>query len=269
MEDSSIRLQFASAFRSREAAAAFERFRRLDVDTLQQWTAIFCALCNSIHTATVRVLDVGCGIGRFSIPFATAPCCQPVKIVAVDHSATMLGALQERLASTTLENIYLLQADVQRMDADTPFDLIFASEILQLIPDTEELIRILISLLAPGGRILIRTPSHKQLRSEGWLACFPSALELDVSRTPDVSILASLLHSSGCTDIREQEIAERYEAGCFDPVAAVKARAFSILRSVSEVEMTVGVKALNDLVERADAETFTTGMTALSARKKT
>lgn len=104
-----------------------------------------------------RVLDVGCGAGAFSA-------------LAVASGATTTGvdvaevALERARAACPDADFRLVPFDGPLPLDDSSFDLIWASEVIEHVADTAAWLSELRRVLAPGGRLLITTPSHGRLR---------------------------------------------------------------------------------------------------------
>jgi len=96
-----------------------------------------------------RVLDVGCGIGRFTLPLLD----RGYEVVGVDAD---LASLQRLVWHAAGRNGAL---DVHWSSVHTlpegPFDLAIASEVLCYVPDTVGALATIRERLAPGGRLLL------------------------------------------------------------------------------------------------------------------
>ena len=69
---------------------------------------------------TGRVLDLGCGPGRHSLPLAEAGCA----VTAVDRSAGLLADLRDRATAAGLnEAIEVVEADMREFQREQAFDL--------------------------------------------------------------------------------------------------------------------------------------------------
>jgi len=102
-----------------------------------------------------RVLDAGCGMGRFAEIAADAG----AEVHAVDLS-TAVEAAARNFAGRT--NVHLYQGDIMNLPfADATFDFIYSIGVLHHTPDTRKAFLSLVPLLKPGGRISIWVYSEK------------------------------------------------------------------------------------------------------------
>jgi len=110
--------------------------------------------------AASRVLELGCGTGRLTLPLARAG--HPV--TGIDLSPAMLARAREKLAAEpdmVRERVTLLEGDVRRMSlADEPsFDLVVAPfRVLQHFDAIDDQLDVLAGArrrLRPGGRLVV------------------------------------------------------------------------------------------------------------------
>lgn len=93
-----------------------------------------------------RILDVGTGTGRISIPLLE----RGLDLVGCDLSSKMLRRLQEKFPSARIA-----QADAARLPFPTAhFDAVLTAHVLHLIPSWREALREFRRVLAPGGAYL-------------------------------------------------------------------------------------------------------------------
>ena len=96
-----------------------------------------------------RVLDLGCGAGRFTAALGAGA-------VGVDVAEAALERARENAPA----------ADLRLMDGETiplahgAVDLVWCSEVLEHVPGVLGLLQEVRRVLAPGGRLLATTPGH-------------------------------------------------------------------------------------------------------------
>ncbi len=98
-----------------------------------------------------RVLDLGCGAGRFVRALADAG-ADPVGVELAE------GALER--ARLNVPGAEFLRMDDEIPLEDSSVDLVWCSEVLEHVPDTAALLSETRRVLRTGGRLLLTTPSH-------------------------------------------------------------------------------------------------------------
>jgi SAM-dependent methyltransferase len=104
-----------------------------------------------------RALDLGCGTGEFAELMAQAG----ATVVGVDVAD---GALVRARARHPELDFRLAPIDGPLPFEDSGFDLVWASEVIEHVADTARWLSEVRRVLAPGGRLLLTTPSHGRLR---------------------------------------------------------------------------------------------------------
>ena len=100
-----------------------------------------------------RVLDLGCGAGRFVAALRDAG-ADPVGVELAD------GALERARRNVEGADLRALGADGAIPLEDASVDLVWCSEVLEHVPDTAALLSEARRVLRTGGRLLATTPSH-------------------------------------------------------------------------------------------------------------
>ena len=103
-----------------------------------------------------RALDNGCGDGRFTGLLAEAG-AEPTGVDVAEAALRRARAAHPgiRFVRTPLEGP--LPFD------DGAFDLVWASEVIEHVPDTARWLSEIRRVLRPGGRLLLTTPNHPRL----------------------------------------------------------------------------------------------------------
>jgi len=123
----------------------------------------YLALRRWVHVqAGTRVLDVGCGVGRWSRLLAA----RGAMVTGIDLSPTMIAQAQQRSLQDGVESRCRFRVqDVAQLDVGAQFDLILGVTVLQHILDSRALHAAMMAMsahLAPRGRMVLleAAPSH-------------------------------------------------------------------------------------------------------------
>ncbi len=104
----------------------------------------------------MRVLDIGCGPGRLTIPFAKHIGVNG-EVVALDIQEKMLQKLQERIKNNKLNNVRFILggAGQGRIQKENSFDRAVLVTVLGEIPDKNSALAEIFKALKPGGILSI------------------------------------------------------------------------------------------------------------------
>lgn len=112
-----------------------------------------------LHPHTV--LDAGCGPGNSTAVLAER--WPDAALTGLDSSPDML-----RKAGEILPSVAFVQRDLREDLSDLgPFDLVYSNAVLQWMPDPEETVLRLFSLVAPGGALAVQVPCSKPQQDYG------------------------------------------------------------------------------------------------------
>ena len=104
-----------------------------------------------------RVLDLGCGAGRFVAALRAAG----ADAVGVELAEAALERARRNVAGADLR---LLEPDGSLPLDHGDVDLVWCSEVLEHVPDTAALLTEVRRVLKRGGRLLVTVPDHGRLR---------------------------------------------------------------------------------------------------------
>jgi SAM-dependent methyltransferase len=114
-------------------------------------------------TPTERVLDVGCGVGRWSRLLAS----RGARVTGIDLSPTMIEQAKARTVRAGLmDRCRFLTQDLAALDAGERFDMILGVTVLQHILDPEALrsaVTRMADHLADGGRMVLLEAAPMQI----------------------------------------------------------------------------------------------------------
>jgi ubiquinone/menaquinone biosynthesis C-methylase UbiE len=104
------------------------------------------------------VMDVGCGVGWFSIPMATMVGDRG-KVIAVDLQQQMLDMLRRRAEKAGVAaRIELHKCEQDRLGVHAQADFALAFAMLHEVPDQRRLLGEIHDCLKPGGNLLLAEP---------------------------------------------------------------------------------------------------------------
>jgi SAM-dependent methyltransferase len=110
-------------------------------------------LARSAVALSESVLEIGCGTGAATVPFAEAV-GERGRVVGIDISEPMLAAARKRIAESGLGNVTLVQADAQVHRFETGrFDLITSRFGVMFFADPVAAFTNLLPAVRPGGRL--------------------------------------------------------------------------------------------------------------------
>lgn len=112
-----------------------------------------------------RVLDLGCGDGRFTARLQAAG----ANVMGVDRSPSMVEAAR-------LRNLIVVEADATALPfADAAFDAVFSNAALHWIRNQDAMLREVRRVLRPGGRFVAEMGGHGNIAAIR--VAFAAALE--------------------------------------------------------------------------------------------
>jgi ubiquinone/menaquinone biosynthesis C-methylase UbiE len=129
----------------------------------------------------MRVIDVGCGPRRLTIPVARA--VEPHgEVVALDIQEGMLERLQKRTDAAGLKNVRPVPGGIGQVEIESDsFDRALLVTVLGEIPDREAALREIYRILKPGGVLSITEifpDPHYQTRSTVRTLCQAAGFQL-------------------------------------------------------------------------------------------
>jgi SAM-dependent methyltransferase len=105
-----------------------------------------------------RVLDLGCGAGRFVAALRDAG-ADAIGVELAD------AALSRARANVPGADLRLVEPDGSLPLDHSSVDLVWCSEVLEHVPDTAHLLLEVRRVLRPGGRLLVTVPYHGRVKN--------------------------------------------------------------------------------------------------------
>lgn len=201
--------------------------------------------------AGTRVLDLGCGTGNVSTQLLEMV---DVDITGIDASIGMLKLAREKSLEVICSDV-----DNQLLPfRDSIFDTIIAVYVIHHISNTEFLFAECYRILQ-NGTLLLLTSSHRQIeRSHPVInQFFPSYVDIDKRRFPDLSVVDNLLRSAGFRDIQHEEVVVENIAIDAEYLQKIKDKYVSTYHLIPQSEFEVGVQRLESFITNTSQPAFT------------
>jgi ubiquinone/menaquinone biosynthesis C-methylase UbiE len=216
-------------------AATYDELRPAD----ENWWELFELLVREGDLAGRRVLDVGCGTGRFSAGLAE----RGSRVWGVEASPEMAARARERGV-----NVKVARAE------QLPFkEGWFERAVLWLVAhlvDRSAVFAELSRVLAPDGRIAIATFDPEHFSTYYLNRLFPSLERTDRARFPAPDALVAELAAAGFAATLIP-LSQRGELAKEEAVSRIRGRFISTLRLLDEAEFHEGLaRAERELPER-------------------
>jgi SAM-dependent methyltransferase len=192
-------------------------------------------------------LEVGCGTGNATACLAAA--WPEAHLVGLDLSAGMLARARAKLGA-----LPLVRADAGRLPlADRSFDLVAGVYVLHHLKPPEDFYAEAARVLRPGGRLVLLTAAHAQIRGHFLNGFFPSFAAVDCARFPDLPAVEEGLAAAGLGPAARREVAVAEYAVDETYLARVRDRHISTLELVPEREFAEGLARLAAWVRERSA----------------
>jgi SAM-dependent methyltransferase len=224
-------------------AQSYDEGRFLSEQNINLWIGIISKYAKAAEGA--RLLDLGCGTGRFSIPIAEK---LRYRVTGVDSSIEMLDKARQK----DKNRIVNWEArDAQYLNfADASFDVVFMSHLLHHCDNPRKVINDCWRILSERGAILIRYGAIEQIRDDVEHTFFPETLVIDEARVFTVRKTENLLKEAGFSNIVSEEITQRTYDTSTDHLKAVTVKSTSVLTMIPPEAFTKGISRLQKHINK-------------------
>ena len=228
------------AYNDRDVASRYDSARVLPkgtyelwMDTLKEWLP---------HRVCHRVLDIGCGTGRFVQALQTTFRCT---VVAVDPSEAMLSQRKTRENDHThwvrgaAEYIPLKERAV---------DLVWMCQVYHHLRDRMRVIQQIHSALSPSGCLVVRNSTRETEQEIEWSKCFPETRQMDQIRLPARKDLIDLVCNHGFRLSKQETIYQFFASSYQEYYEKIAQRGLSSLIMINDAAFAAGLERLKQWV---------------------
>ena len=138
-------------------------------------------------TSGMRVIDLCCGDGLFTLPIARLA----AEVVAIDLDSEMLKRVRARLDAAGISNCRVVEGDAYRV-AELSFgaaDMVVMANTFHGVPDKARLCHAVASALKSGGQFVV-VNWHRRPREETTVLGRPRGPQTELRMTPDDVVAA-------------------------------------------------------------------------------
>jgi ubiquinone/menaquinone biosynthesis C-methylase UbiE len=186
-----------------------------------------------------RVLDLGCGVGRFSGLLREV---FGARVYGLDRSERTLAVAA---ANPALRGISWVRAMAEALPlADTGVDLVFLFLVYHHLADRLAALRECARVLAAAGHVVIIASTVELLDSYPWLPFFPSARAIDLARLPHRAAVSQTAREAGLTPIRLSTVMNPVAPSLGAYADRIASRTLSTLQLVPDEEFAKGIVEL-------------------------
>jgi ubiquinone/menaquinone biosynthesis C-methylase UbiE len=182
-----------------------------------------------------RLLDLGCGTGRFTALLA-AVFAGPT--IGIDGSLAMLG---ERPVSAR-SPITFAGAEAAALPLrDASVDLALLSMVYHLLAPAAAAVAELHRVVRPDGWVLVRTPTYELMDRVSFLPFFPEARAVDEARIPPRARIVATFERAGFATHAHRTIEQELAKTPAEALEKVRRRVYSTLRLIPDDAYEAGV----------------------------
>lgn len=226
-------------------AASYDQARGYSPEVLRLWLDRIQARVP--REAVSRIVDLGCGTGRYSFALAEA---FEARVIGIDPSETMLAQAMGKSADARVQLLRSLGEALPLPDGAV--DLVFLSMVFHHLKDPAQVARECRRVLGEGGSVVLRNGVLEELESNPHAAFFPhyrAAVEpLLLTRRRLTSVFEDAGFEPAGHEVVRHPMAENW------PDCARKAarRADSFLAGLSDADFQTGLSALECHAAQSD-----------------
>jgi ubiquinone/menaquinone biosynthesis C-methylase UbiE len=190
-----------------------------------------------------RVVEVGCGTGRLTLPLAAMT---PARVTGVDTETRMLEVARGKDAAGRVDWI---RGSAYRLPLEEgAAALVTMVMVVHLLRQRGRAFTEARRILRAGGQLSIWTFSPRHVEEFYLNAYFPSIAVIDRPRFPSVAVLSAELRRAGFDDLRVQMMEEPRQLDIAVVVDRVRGRYISTLAMLPPLEYRLGLQQLEEML---------------------
>jgi cyclopropane fatty-acyl-phospholipid synthase-like methyltransferase len=186
-----------------------------------------------------RVLDVGCGTGRFTRELAA----RGAVVTGMDKSATMLAEAVSHVAPAGSRAPEYVRGDANTGLPGGSYDAVTAFYAVQYV-EIGALCTRVIQALVPGGAFAVATFPHRHFVESEFAKYFPSMAAIDLARFPSQQRVEAAMRAAGFDVVQTAAIFMELRDPPAPLLLRVEQKYLSSFHLLGEREFREGVEAM-------------------------
>jgi ubiquinone/menaquinone biosynthesis C-methylase UbiE len=222
---------------------SYDRSRDHGPEVLALWMD---AIARHVGGAAVRrILDLGCGTGRFSPALAER---FDAEVIGVDPSARMLERAREKVRD---DRVRYVDGRGEAIPLEPrSVDLVFMSMSFHHFTDQPAAARECRRVLRNGGFVVVRTGTRERISSYPYVPFFPSTPAMIADLLPDVPELREIFETAGFRLVSAEVITQTIAPSWAEYAEKVAAGGDSVIARLAEQELETGLADLRTHASR-------------------
>ncbi|MEK6283114.1 MAG: class I SAM-dependent methyltransferase [Acidobacteriota bacterium] len=222
-----------NAYNESAAARRYDSARSLPPETNSLWLE---ALRSSMPLGLGRVLDLGCGTGRFTRGLAETFGCP---VVGVEPSAAMLKVAISRGEG----NVEWKQGSAENIPLESQsVDLVYMSQVFHHLSNPQRALAEIDRVLTPTGYLAIRNGTREHNPELVWLKFFPEAWDIEEQRTPYAHEIEATVTRQQFVNVSHQTIHQLFASSYTEYFEKISRRGLSALIAISDATFDEGLE---------------------------
>ncbi len=225
----------------RRIANTYDIARSMSEENLELWLRLISEKLGDHRN--LKLLDLGCGTGRFSIPIADR---LGYSVTGADESSAMLREARKKDEGAQVK--WDIQEATSLSYPVESFDAVFMSHLLHHVDEPLRVVEECHRILRPKGILLDRYGAIEDIHDDPEHRFFPRIIELDRARTPTVEQVEKWFGTAGFKRVSSETIEQRTFSYVEERVKKAELRHTSALTLISQSDFKQGLEALREYV---------------------
>jgi ubiquinone/menaquinone biosynthesis C-methylase UbiE len=221
-------------------AKVYDDARPLSEKNITMWINLVAEKIN--REDNISLLDLGCGTGRFTIPFASQ---LGYTVTGTDASEDMI--LKASLKKGAERVMWAIQDATSLLFPSDAFDVVFMSHLLHHIDAPAKILSESYRVLKPGGVLLNRYGALEDLNDPEHVF-FPETIKIDQARCATKPQMEKWFQMVGFSRVSSETILQQTYQSAEERLKVVQLKSTSVLTLINNEAYEKGVTAFHQYI---------------------